>query len=182
MYNLAKAYKSIKKSIANRWVEDWEASNGHTKDTTRLFHGPLHNPVGEHIWITAGILHSIQYRDNLYKKLKLLCPESIQFQREKLNLKEYNNILSRSIRIAKKDYFINEFEKYKNDIRKTWDTLKFNLNKSKVKSKFPNFYLINGKQKTDMRQIANHFNDYFTNVGSQVDAIDTSNKQPFTSY
>ena len=33
-----------------------------------------------------------------------------------------------------------------------------------------------------MRQIANHFNKYFTNVGSQVDEIDTSNKQPFTSY
>ena len=29
--------------------EDWEASNGHTKDKTRLFHGPWHNAVGEHI-------------------------------------------------------------------------------------------------------------------------------------
>ena len=47
MYNLAKAYGSIKKSIANRRVQDWEASNGHTK--TRLFHSPLHGPVGEHI-------------------------------------------------------------------------------------------------------------------------------------
>ena len=48
-YNWAKAYWSIKKFIANRRVEDWEASNGHTKDTTRLFHGPWHDPVGEHI-------------------------------------------------------------------------------------------------------------------------------------
>ena len=37
------------KFIANRQVEDWEASNGHTKDTTRLFHGPWHDAVGEHI-------------------------------------------------------------------------------------------------------------------------------------
>ena len=49
MYNLAKAYRSIKKSIAIRRVEDWEASNGHIKVTTRLFHGPWHDPVGEHI-------------------------------------------------------------------------------------------------------------------------------------
>ena len=49
MYNLAKAYRSIKKSIANRRVEDLEASNGHTKYRTRLFHGPWHDPVGEHI-------------------------------------------------------------------------------------------------------------------------------------
>ena len=37
------------KSIANRRVEDWEANNGHIKDTTRLFPGPWHDPVGEHI-------------------------------------------------------------------------------------------------------------------------------------
>ena len=39
----------MQKSIANRRVEDWEASNGHTKDTTRLFHGPWHDSVGKHI-------------------------------------------------------------------------------------------------------------------------------------
>ena len=49
MYGSAKAYRSMQKSIANRWVEDWEVSNGHTKDTTRLFHGPWHDPVGKHI-------------------------------------------------------------------------------------------------------------------------------------
>ena len=37
------------KSIANCRVEDWEASNGHTKDTTRLFHCPWHDAVAEHI-------------------------------------------------------------------------------------------------------------------------------------
>ena len=49
MYDLAKAYRNMQKSIANRRVEDWEASNGRTKDTTQLFHGPWHDPVGEHI-------------------------------------------------------------------------------------------------------------------------------------
>ena len=49
MYDLSKAYRSMQKSIVNRRVEDWEASNGHTKDTTQLFHGPWHVSVGEHI-------------------------------------------------------------------------------------------------------------------------------------
>ena len=48
-YNLAKAYTNIQKSIANRCFENWEASNGHTIDTTRLFHGPWHGSVDEHI-------------------------------------------------------------------------------------------------------------------------------------
>ena len=49
MYDLSKAYRSMQKSIANRRVEDWKASNGHTKDTTQLFHGLWHVSVGEHI-------------------------------------------------------------------------------------------------------------------------------------
>ena len=40
MYDLPKAYRNIQNSLPNRRVEDWEASNGHTKDTTQLFHGP----------------------------------------------------------------------------------------------------------------------------------------------
>ena len=40
MYDLSKAYRSMQKSIANRRVEDWEASNGRNQDTTWLFHGP----------------------------------------------------------------------------------------------------------------------------------------------
>ena len=43
-----KPTEALKKSIANLRVEDWEASNGRTEDTTRLFHGPWHDPVGEH--------------------------------------------------------------------------------------------------------------------------------------
>ena len=49
MYDLAKAYRNMQISIANRRVEDWEASNGRTKDTTRLFHGPWHDPAGKQI-------------------------------------------------------------------------------------------------------------------------------------
>ena len=37
------------KSIANRRVEDLKARNGYTKYTTRLFHGPWHDPVGQRI-------------------------------------------------------------------------------------------------------------------------------------
>ena len=51
-------------------------------------------------WITAGILKSLQYRDKLYKNIQLLSPESAQYDMAKLNLKAYNDILNRSIRIA----------------------------------------------------------------------------------
>ena len=49
MYNLAKAYRSIKIHCQSPSRGPLEASNGHTKDTTQLLHGPWHDAVGEHI-------------------------------------------------------------------------------------------------------------------------------------
>ena len=46
MYDLVKAYRSIQNPLPNRRVKDWEASNGHTKDTTWLFHSQLHDAHG----------------------------------------------------------------------------------------------------------------------------------------
>ena len=46
MYDLAKAYRNIQNALPNRRVEDWEATNGHTKDTTWLFHGLWHDAFG----------------------------------------------------------------------------------------------------------------------------------------
>ena len=92
MYNLTKAYRSIRKSIANRRVEDWEASNGHTKDTTRLFQGPWHVPVGKHIcaqpfrmWNRLRFIRFLQVsqifqrrksdrnKQDVWNKLNLIC-------------------------------------------------------------------------------------------------------------
>ncbi len=48
-------------------------------------------------WITFGIIKSISYRDDMYKKLKMTDPESAQYMGQKNNLDVYNNILRKSI-------------------------------------------------------------------------------------
>ena len=75
-------------------------------------------------WITIGILKSIKYRDNLFMKLKHTDPNSANYLNLKINLKTYNNILKNSIRKAKQMYFTILFNKCKNDIKKTWNTIK----------------------------------------------------------
>ena len=52
-------------------------------------------------WITYGILKSIRFRDNLYKKLKLTNPVLREYEILYINLQTYNKILKRSIRVAK---------------------------------------------------------------------------------
>ena len=56
-------------------------------------------------WITSGILKSIQFCDNLYKNWNLINPESHEYLNTKHNLKLYNGILNRNIRLAKKGYY-----------------------------------------------------------------------------
>ncbi len=52
-------------------------------------------------WITFGIIKSISYRDDLYKKSKMTDLESAQYAGLKNNLEVYNNILRKNIRLQK---------------------------------------------------------------------------------
>ncbi len=84
-------------------------------------------------WITQEIVNSIAFRDKLHYKLKKSTFDSLEHETLKINLTTYNKILKKNIRIAKRAYYESCFEKYKNDMRKTWSTISDILNKSKKK-------------------------------------------------
>ena len=119
-------------------------------------------------WITKGILISIKYRDKLYSSLKCLSPNNHLYQSKKTNLQTYNRILRQSIRNAKKIYYFKCFERFKNDMKKTWSMIKEVINKSKNKQDFPKYFLINEEQISDPLTIANRFNEYFVNIGPNL--------------
>ena len=134
-------------------------------------------------WITTGIIKSIEFRDNLYKKLKACTTDSLEYEVNQYNLKIYSGYLRQCIRAAKKQHYTNEFATYKNDIRKTWDTLKDIMNKKKSKVKFPIYFLNNGKYVYGAKNIADKLNEYFTEIGPILASeIDVSNKPPFNTY
>ncbi len=56
------------------------------------------------LWITSGILKSIQYTDNLYTNHKMTDHNTPEFYIQKTNLGTYNSILKRTIRLAKQSY------------------------------------------------------------------------------
>ena len=134
-------------------------------------------------WITSGILKSIEFRDKIYKRLKTCSSENSEYDLLIYNLKIYNGYLNRCIRTAKKELYHNEFNKYKNDIRKTWDTLKEIINKKAFKSDFPSCFVHEGIEITGTKNIADKFNEYFTEIGPKLaKSINTANKAPFNSY
>ena len=116
------------------------------------------------LWISYGILKSIKYRDKLYRNLKCMSKNSPFYANTKLILKTYNTILKQTIHHAK---YNNQFNKCKNDTKKTWATIKEVINKRNSRS-FPEYINRNNHKVTDIELIANHFNDYFTQIGPQM--------------
>ena len=119
-------------------------------------------------WITKGILHSIKFRDNLYRELKQTCPNSDIFKIKKINLATYNKILKRNILIAKQMHYQSKFHKYKNDIKGTWGVIRYILNKTHGKKDYPAQFNLNGAHESDRTLVANSFNQYFTNIGKKL--------------
>ena len=119
-------------------------------------------------WITQGLLKSIKYRDNLYKRLQLTDPNSANYDTININLKTYNGILKTSIRAAKQIYFELCFKRFKNDIRNTWKTINDILSKTKIQKKSPTVIVENGVIHTDKQIIANKFNLFFTNIAQTL--------------
>ena len=90
-------------------------------------------------WITMGLIRSIKYRDNLYKRLKKVSQTSNEFYEMKQNLRVYNRILKRSIREAKALYYKNKFNQFKGDSKKTWSTKNDIIKRSDSKQLLPDY-------------------------------------------
>lgn len=119
-------------------------------------------------WISQGILKSIKYKDNLYKKLKSTPSESSELETRTINFRTYNNILKKMIRLAKKLYYGNCFAKYKCDMKNTWSTINSLLGRQKIKKELPEKFEVFGMSISNKTIIANEFNKYFINAGPNL--------------
>jgi hypothetical protein len=134
-------------------------------------------------WITAGILRSIKFRDDMYKRLKSTPCADPLYNTLKVNLKTYNNILRNSIRTAKASYFHSCFERYKNDIKSTWTTIKEIINKTSKNREYPETFVIDNENINDINIIVNKFNHFFINIGPTLaNNIPNSNNKNFEKY
>ena len=119
-------------------------------------------------WVTNGIIKSIKFRNCMYTKLKATNPDSDEFEALKVNLRTYNKILKRNIKIAKSAYYQASFSKYKNDIKGTWSVIKEVLNKTQNTLDYPDSFKFDGCVITDKINIANQFNTYFSSIGTKL--------------
>ena len=92
--------------------------------------------------------------------------------------------MKENIRAAKREYYFKTFTAQKNDMKKTWKTINETLNRKRNKSKFPSEFLINNRSIADHKEIADQFNIFFSNIGSNlshsIEIVD--NTLDFTDY
>ena len=109
-------------------------------------------------WISQSLLKCIRRRNILYKK-SILKPTEENI----LKYKMYRNKLNTTIKLAKQNYYSNQLEHERGNMRNTWKILNSFLRCSK---KSPSRKFSHGGiDITDPKQIANGFNQYFANVG-----------------
>ena len=58
-------------------------------------------------WISIGILKSIKFRNDLYRRMRISPPDGEAHNIIAVNLHTYNKILRRTIRLAKRNYYHN---------------------------------------------------------------------------
>ena len=92
-----------------------------------------------------GIIHSIKFRDTLFKKFKSTAAHSGEFVRIKNDLCTYNRILKKTIRQAKLNFYNTVFEKCKTNPKETWKTIN-GIIKRKESTKFPDFINVNNEK------------------------------------
>ena len=127
-------------------------------------------------WLTRDLIKMINKKTRLYK----------QYTRKRTTLnktkyKTLNNKLNKLLRSAKRNYYSNELEKEKKNIKNTWKILNNVLDKDHKKPCNTEFNL-NGQIINNPNQIPEHFNDFFINIGpNQVSQIADSNTH-FSTY
>ena len=119
-------------------------------------------------WITNGILNSINKKDKLYKTLiQTDTNNTVLYERLKTEFKEYRGGLRKTIRKAKRDFYIHIYNRHKNDIKKTWSLINETLNRNLRKQSTYEF-LVDDQMISNPMTIANKFNEYFAHIDSTL--------------
>ena len=118
-------------------------------------------------WINPEILDLIKERDKLFKELSKENDEILK-NVIKGKYKELRNRVTSMKRDSKKKYFANFFEKNKKKTTEVWKGIKSLVN---IKSANRSSYKLldaNNNLISNQKQMANIFNNYFVNIGSNI--------------
>ncbi len=128
-------------------------------------------------WFTSGLLTSSINKSKLFS-VKLHDPTEVNIQK----YKRFNNLYNKLLRTMKILYYRKTLEENKNNSKKCWAILKQALGKMSDKSSYPQAFSINNTSISDRSQIAEGFNNFFSNIGLHTSHNVPISNKCFTSY
>ena len=115
-----------------------------------------------HPWITPSLLNAIRNKNFLYKSLKRGYITENYY-------KNYCSHLNKVVKRTKSNYLIKVFSDFRNNIKKTWETLNKLMGKEHHKTKINNIIYEN-KILDSATDISEAFNRFFSNVASDLES------------
>ena len=128
-------------------------------------------------------MKSIKCKNNLNRQIRSTLPIDPVINTYRTNLRNYNKLLSQSIKNAKKNYYTKCFRNIKSDMESAWQNIHSVLNKTKAKKLFPDKFKLDAQLLTDRFEIANQFNTFFVNIGTRhTENIVTAPNKSYKEY
>ena len=129
-------------------------------------------------WMTTGLLKSSKRKQKLYNAFL----KKRNFNNEK-KYKAYKKSFEKTKNMSKRNYYTDQFQKYQNNIKQTWNVIKEVIGKTKITGKsLPKMMIINNKEIFEEEVIADEFNKYFTTVGPSLASAIPESSSSFHSY
>ena len=128
-------------------------------------------------WITKGVLTSIRHKNRLYRKsiVKPNMYNSIKYM-------EYRKILNACIKHAEESYYQQILSDRSDSVKNLWKHFGPTLNSTKKRVCNISSLQVDGKRVTENHAIADAFNDFFSNVGSNLDRKIGNQNTNFRQY
>ena len=114
-------------------------------------------------WITPKIIAKIKTKNKLYKKFMKSKSKDDQLQFNKVK-----NEITSLTRKSKQDYYKKYFDKHSKNSKKIWNGIKEIINLKQKSSSLPTSLIDNGKFLSNQKDVANHFNSYFSDIAGNI--------------
>ena len=115
-------------------------------------------------WITRGIIKSSKRKQNLYEKFL-----KNRNSANKENYKTFTRLFESIKQKSKNNYYHNILNTYKNDMKRTWVTMKEIIgSKRSSGASFPKWLVVNNFEIFDQMTIAENFNNFFSEIGPKL--------------
>ncbi len=116
------------------------------------------------VWMSNGLLRSSIKCDKLFKKVCGLEKNSEKY----LEYTKYRNLFNKLKRQAKKKYFVEKVEQYKQNSKMLWKTLKEVTGKYNDKTAITDHFMIDGKLTNEPQAISNGFCKFYSSMGKNL--------------